>query len=444
MSRLYFSLLWRPGTLLWLFWIAGINMGFSNFDFGRQILLAVTPLFGGLLLAQPVRDLQSRDMSWVLPSLRRRLFPSLIVMLALCSAITVLALQPKLPFVVGFGLAFMFASIGSSLKTDQVAFVQFRPNFSLVSWSLCFAACVRFDLVLHMAATLPIQTLLVSTLVTCIYLHHVTSIATHRTLMQENFFSLLNSLNPKALGTYTRQIRASRSSNRVHSFGWVHFGMGTAAWIRASYLESFGYLGFAHFMFRFVLIVGLITLGLGVSFARGIWGSLIPLLVLVFAFQYPLRVRATLPRPMARKNLWRCVLWASWVETIVLMSIVVALLSLFEFWKPPVIQVSEQFRFAYESPRNLWPWLASTFTFLPISQYARRRYGFSISSILFVLAISFFLTTGYTWLLSKGTADFSPIARTCLMVLGSLTSHTLYVFLIRNYAKSVDIKPNST
>ena len=161
----YLALLWRPSTPIWMLWLTSIVLAFGESPFGRALNLSVLPLFAGLLLSQPARDLQSLSLSWTLPKLRRRLLPPLIAIQGLLALGCAVWVDHGLAFWPAFGLAMAFCSMGSAMNTDQSSLIELRLNLSLATWALAFVALLRFDLLMSAAAAQPIITTVVSLLV---------------------------------------------------------------------------------------------------------------------------------------------------------------------------------------------------------------------------------------------------------------------------------------
>ena len=162
-------------------------------------------------------------------------------------------------------------------------------------------------------------------------------------------------------------------------------------------------------MIKLILITSAMILLMGVLFP-GDWGLMIPIWIYVFVYQFPLRVRSDLPRPISRSYLSHANLWCVFSETAIFILVVSALLELFVLTPLPAITLSKQLTLVYQTPTQWHLWLAGTVCWLPWVQYLRRRYGFKVRQYVLIMATAYLVTAGTVWTLSRG--DGQPQRRT--------------------------------
>lgn len=421
-----------------MLWLTSIVLAFGESPFGRALNLCVLPLFAGLLLSQPARDLQSLSLSWTLPNLRRRLLPPLIAIQGLLALGCAVWVDHGLAFWPAFGLAMAFCSMGSSMNTDQSSLIELQFNLSLATWALAFVALLRFDLLMSAATEQPIITTVVCLLVAAFYFGVLTARRTHRMLIHSSFFSLVNSLNPSALMAHRKRVRSQRWQTRTVNLDAVTAKPTAGSYLQVGFLDSFGHLGIARLMIKLILITSAMILLMGVLFP-GDWGLMIPIWIYVFAYQFPLRVRSDLPRPISRSYLSHANLWCVFSETAIFMLVVAALLNLFVLTPLPPIALSEQLTLVYQTPTQWHLWLAGTVCWLPWVQYLRRRYGFKVRQYILIMATAYLVTAGTVWTLAEAMDNLSAELRVSVITVSCLLNMALLILLLRRVYLNRDL-----
>ncbi|MCB1044888.1 MAG: hypothetical protein KDC35_18250 [Acidobacteria bacterium] len=408
-----------------------ISIGLFQSEIGHKVLLGLIPLLGSMLLLQPVRDLQSRQFSWLLPHLRPKVFSGALLMCLLLCALTLLILRPEMPLLQAAFIATTYSAMGTSLKTDQVSIIQLRANLSLVSWILALITLVRMDIVWDLMMDHPFWMSLACLATTIAYTVYLVAEETHRELTRSGFFSLFNALNASVVKSYNQALKQRRRSRVVHNFDWLRPDMSTWQGLRIAFTDQFGYLGLGRYLARFVGATAILMLVFGITMQH-LWGMMIPLMIFVYMYQYPLKLRDHLPRPIDRTQRWRSAFWCCQVETLLYTGTTLGLIWLIQTYPIPVFSVSNDVTISFQSPAKATLWVASTFCLLPIVQWMRRQFGFKVSAYILISSVMFAASALLAAALEHIAISFSAAYAVSLFVVLTLIVHTTCALLTRH------------
>ena len=196
-----------------------------------NVLVLSSPAICGVLLGRIVQELRHTLLSWTLPTLRRRLFSSLLfggVVTSFIQTWTYISAGGTAPWLPIFSSGLLWYGVGLFLGMNPVLETMFRDirryGFSILIWILLLAAMFRIDRIVDLYNVQPVLCVLLALL--------------GASLCLQRFFDV-NVARENALGsvTYTQSLKGEsrRQWRQMMPF------TGLFNWIRAGEYENFGF-----------------------------------------------------------------------------------------------------------------------------------------------------------------------------------------------------------